>query len=70
MLHSKQDFIDWKENSVTQDVFAALRDSIEKAKDYLCTSIDENEANRVRGLIQGLRDVLEIDIEVDEGAPR
>lgn len=63
---STQDFLTWKQDSVTQAFFHSVYERIEDAKETLASSagIDSTSDNWFRGFIAGQRDM--IDARVDD----
>lgn len=66
---STQDFLTWKQDSVTQAFFQSVQYRIEDAKETLSTSagIDSDSDNWFRGFIAGQRDVLDVRVEDVDG---
>jgi len=62
---SKDEFIQWKENPVTQQVFDVVSNRIEDAKEILANNAGlEPEADRFYvGMIRAFREVQEISYE-------
>ncbi|MEB3214050.1 MAG: hypothetical protein VKL39_22065 [Leptolyngbyaceae bacterium] len=62
---SKEEFLDWKQNHVTQAVFAILDQRIQDAKDVLgATAGDDPVADRyLVGMIRGFSELQEITYE-------
>ena len=66
---STQDFLTWKQDSVTQAFFQSVQYRIEDAKENLSTSagLDSDSDNWFRGFIAGQRDVLDVRVEDVDG---
>ena len=60
---SKSDFIDWKSNFVTVEVFNIVKQRIEEAKEILADSagLNPDNDNFTRGMIRAFNELLEID---------
>lgn len=65
VLVTKQEFLDWKQNSVTKAFFDAARQRIEEAKEILSYSAGTDSVNdRVLvGMIQAYREMQEFRVE-------
>ena len=66
---TKDDFIDWKKNPVTQTFFAALITKINLGATELSYSagMDSQEDRFKCGMLRAFREVLEVDLEELEG---
>ncbi len=65
---TKDDFIDWREHTVTQEVFNMIDDRINFYKDQMASGSTlgdntERETAKLVGHINGLKDILLIDHE-------
>ena len=67
---SREDWIDWKSNTVTKEFFNAIQERIEDSKEILASSagLDQLADNFFRGFIAAQREVLDfrIDFEGDD----
>jgi len=67
----KLDFIDWKNDPITKEVFKKLKEAVEVIKESMTEGSiigDPNgllRLNRMKGEIDGLESVIYIDIEDD-----
>ena len=62
MILTKGEFLDWKGNPTTQYFFKALKNSREILKEEYVLGLYE-EAGKVEGKAQLLRDLIEMDYE-------
>lgn len=62
---SKQEFLQWKENPVTEEVFNTIAQRIEDAKDVLSVSAGNDSLNDrfLAGMIQAYREILDTSYE-------
>ena len=62
---TKEEFLDWKQNSVTKAVFGILEQRINDAKDILgATAGEDPVADRyLVGMIRGFRELQEVSYE-------
>jgi len=67
---SKADFIDWKSNPVTKEVFASLYERIRNLQEHLGESagLDARQDAMKVGAIQACRDFLETGLDLLEDA--
>lgn len=65
MQVTKDEFLQWKDNPVTQEVFQIIRDRREEAKDVLAISAGEDPVNDrfYVGMIRALSEFLDISFE-------
>jgi len=64
---TKQDFLKWKEDSITRAFYEVIHDRIEDAKDILSYQAgnDPLQDNFYRGFIYAYREFLEFKVEDD-----
>ena len=68
---TRSDFIDWKSNPVTKEVFASIYERIHQLQEDLGGSagIDVRQDSMKVGAIQACRDILETGLDLLEDAP-
>lgn len=62
---SEKDFMNWKQDAVTEAFFGVIKDRVDEAMYILSRSagINPNDDNFYRGMILAFRDVLETSFE-------
>jgi hypothetical protein len=62
-LPSREDFLQWKSNEVTQVVYSGIKERIEGIKELLVSSAgnDPNEDRMLVGMIKAYRTILDTD---------
>jgi len=62
---SREEFAQWRESSVTQEVFHIIRNRIEDAKEILSVQagLEPDQDRLLVGMIKALQEVLEISYE-------
>jgi hypothetical protein len=67
---SREDFLDWKKNPVTQAFFKGLVDKINEGATELSYTAGDNQMNDVRraAAIAVYRDILAVELDELEGA--
>lgn len=65
---TKQDWLDWRQNPVTDAFYEACVSRIEEGKEILSTSagVNQDQDNFMRGFIQAYREMLDFRVEEDE----
>lgn len=67
---TKSDFIDWKKNPVTQELFSQLKQRVEDMKDRLvgyAASGNATSSAHMAGIVEGFQFLLNIDWEDTNG---
>ena len=59
MVTTEQEFLEWKENSTTQEFFKGLRKERERIKEHVVRSSYDNE-EKAKGIAQGLQDLVDM----------
>lgn len=61
---TRNDWLEWKSQPVTQDFYEACLERIEEAKELLAVSagIDPDQDNLVRGIIKAYREMLDFEV--------
>lgn len=63
----KSEFVDWKNNPVTQEIFSIIRSSISDGRDELEAGPDPVYAAKVVGKLAAYRAILDISFEEPDG---
>ena len=60
---NREQFLEWKENKVTQAVMLAVVNRVELAKEELVASDNPAYDQFVRGMIRAFREVLDVNLD-------
>lgn len=62
---TKEEFLEWKQSYVTQEVFKVLIDRIEEAKEILSYNAGNSQLDDkyITGMIHAFREVMQVDWE-------